>query len=115
MANIGAVSEIVGAFTRKFTKLDLFSLLMRHRVPSAPVRDLKKSYTTRMLARRALEWVEHPDLGSIPLPNSPWLWGTDPMPIVPSRRLGEDNHRVYGQWLGLPNDEIETLAAEGVI
>ena len=41
--------------------------------------------------------------------------GTDPMPIVPSRRLGDDTRQVYGKWLGLPNDEIETLLAEDVI
>ena len=117
VANIEAVDEIVSAFTRKFTKQDLFELLMRHRVASAPVRDLKDVvHDPHMLARRALEWIEHPDLGNIPLPNSPMRYeGTDPMPIVPSRRLGEDNRQVYGKWLGLPDDEIDTLVAEGVI
>ena len=117
VANIETVDEIVSAFTCKYTKEDLFELLMKHRVPSAPVRDLKEVvHDPHMLARRALEWVEHPDLGNIPLPNSPMRYdGMEPMPIVPSRRLGEDNRQVYGNWLGLPNNEIDTLVAEGVI
>jgi CoA:oxalate CoA-transferase len=69
-----------------------------------------------MLARRALQWIDHPELGRIPVQSSPLRFdGVEPLPIVPSRRLGEDNAVVYGEWLGLPPQEIEALAREGVI
>ena len=117
VANVDAVEEIVGQFTARYAKEELFELLMRHRVPSSPVRDLDDViHDPHMLARRAIEWIDHPTLGRVPLPNSPILYeGTEPLAIVPSRRLGEDNDRVYGEWLGLSAVEIGQLRAQGVV
>jgi len=115
--NIDTVDEIVASFTSQYAKQALFELLMKHRVPCAPVRDLDDVVNDpHMLARRALEWIDHPDLGRIPVPGSPMRYeGVEPKTIVPSRRLGEDNRAVYGDWLGLPAGEIEVLQGEGVI
>ncbi len=117
VANIEAVDELVSEFSSRYDKEDLFRLLMSHRVACAPVRDLDEViHDPHMLARRAIEWIDHPDLGRVPLPNSPNRYGgTEPLAIVPSRRLGQDNDKVYGEWLGLPPDEIVKLKSEGVI
>lgn len=117
VANIDAVDALVSEFTVGYGKEDLFQLLMRHRVPSSPVRDLHDViHDPHMLARRAIEWIDHPDLGKIPVPNSPIRYeGSDPLAIVPSRRLGQDNERVYSDWLGLPKIEVEQLRADGVL
>jgi crotonobetainyl-CoA:carnitine CoA-transferase CaiB-like acyl-CoA transferase len=117
VANMDAVDEIVSSFTRQHAKQQLFELLMRYRVPCAPVRDLEEVVNDpHMLSRRALEWIEHPDLGRIPVPGSPMRYdGVAPKTIVPSRRLGADNRAVYGDWLGLSGAEIDALVAEGVI
>jgi len=117
VANIDAVDEIVGAFTAGYDKEELFQLLMRHRVASAPVRDLNDViHDPHMLARRAIEWIDHPDLGKVPLPNSPMRYsGSAPLAIVPSRRLGEDNQAVYHDWLGITKEGFEELQAAGVI
>jgi CoA:oxalate CoA-transferase len=117
VANIDAVDEIVGAFTAGYEKEELFQLLMRHRVASAPVRDLNDViHDPHMLARRAIEWIDHPDLGKVPLPNSPMRYsGSDPLAIVPSRRLGQDNEVVYHDWLGISKDGLEELQVAGVI
>ena len=117
VANMDAVDEIVGGFTQRFAKQALFELLLKHRVPCAPVRDLDEVVNDpHMLARRALQWIEHPELGRIPVQSSPLRFeGVDPLPIVPSRRLGEDNVAVYGGWLGLSRDAIATLEEQEVI
>jgi CoA:oxalate CoA-transferase len=117
VANMDTVDEIVTAFTRGFKKQALFDLLMSHRVPCAPVRDLGEVVNDpHMHARRALEWVEHPLYGRVVLPNSPLRFeGAPPMPLEPSGRLGEHNEEIYGEWLGLGKDEIERLASEEVI
>ena len=117
VANMDTVDEIVGAFTSRFAKQPLFELLMKHRVPCAPVRDLDEVVNDpHMHARRALEWIEHPDLGRIAVPGSPMRYdGVEPKAIIPSRRLGQDNRVIYGDWLGLPPGEIDTLEHEGVI
>jgi crotonobetainyl-CoA:carnitine CoA-transferase CaiB-like acyl-CoA transferase len=115
--NMEIIDQLVDDFTVNYTKEELFQLLMQHRVPSAPVRDLHEViHDPHLLARRAIEWIDHPDLGKVPLPNSPLRYsGTEPSAITPSRRLGQDNDVVYGEWLGLSQHEIAKLKTEDVL
>ncbi|UUZ62759.1 CoA transferase [Polaromonas sp. P1-6] len=111
------VDQLVADFTAQHSKKALFDLLMSHRVPCAPVRDLDEVVNDEhMHARRALEWVEHPMYGRVCLPNSPMRYdGVEPIAIRPSGALGRDNQEVYGDWLGLSSDEISQLQVEEVI
>jgi CoA:oxalate CoA-transferase len=111
------VDELVAGFTAQHSKAVLFELLMRHRVPCAPVRDLDEVINDdHMHARRALEWVEHPVYGRVCLPNSPMRYdGVEPIGLRPSGPLGRDNREVYGDWLGLSEQEISRLQTEEVI
>lgn len=111
------VDDIVSEFTRGFNKAELFERLMAHRVPAAPVRDLDEVvHDPHLLARRAIEWIDHPDMGRIPVPNSPMRYdGVQPATIMPSRRLGQDNEQVYGQWLGHPPEQLARFKEQGVI
>ena len=115
--NMDDVDELVAEFTAQHAKKSLFDLLMSHRVPCAPVRDLDEVVNDEhMHARRALEWVEHPMYGRVCLPNSPMRYdGVEPIELRPSGELGRDNHEVYGDWLGLSVDEIADLLTEEVI
>ena len=111
------IDDLVGGFTAQHRKQALFDLLMKHRVPCAPVRNLDEVVNdAHMHARRALEWVEHPLYGRVCLPNSPLRYdGVEPAQIRPSGALGRDNHAVYGQWLGLSESEIKQLHEDEVI
>ena len=111
------IDELVAGFTSQHAKQALFDLLMRHRVPCAPVRNLDEVVNDEhMHARRALEWIEHPVYGRVCLPNSPLRFdGVEPMQIRPSGPLGRDNREVYGDWLGLSAGQIEQLEREEVI
>jgi CoA:oxalate CoA-transferase len=115
--HMALVDELVSEFTARFEKQALFDLLMQHRVPCAPVRDLDEVVNDPHLhARGALQWQDHPELGRIPVQSSPLRFaGTDQMPITPSRPLGADNNAIYGDWLGLTANEIAELTREGVI
>ena len=115
--HLDEIDALVGDFTSQHRKQNLFDLLMTHRVPCAPVRDLDEVVNDRhMHARRALEWVEHPLYGRVCLPNSPMRYdGIEPAAIRPSGALGCDNRAVYGDWLGLSELEIEQLLKEEVI
>ena len=117
VAHMDEIDELVSGFTAQHAKQPLFELLMSHRVPCAPVRNLDEVVNdVHMHERRALEWVEHPIYGRVCLPNSPLRFdGVEPMPIRPSGALGRDNHEVYGDWLGLSEADIETLIREEVI
>lgn len=117
VARMDEVDALVESFTRKFLKQELFELLMKHRVACAPVRDLGEVVNDpHMHARGALQWIEHPEFGRIPVQSSPLRFeGADPLPIIPSRQLGQDNAAVYGDWLGLSKNQIDVLKTEGVI
>ena len=115
--NMDDIDDLVSGFTQAWAKKDLFDLLMQHRVPCAPVRNLDEVVNdVHMHSRRALEWVEHPIYGRVCLPNSPLRFdGVEPMAIRPSGELGRDNQEVFGDWLGLSVDEIAQLQHEKVI
>lgn len=116
VANMDAIDDIVGSWTRGFAKQALFELLMRHRVPCAPVRDLGEVVNDPHLhARGALRRVAHPTLGEVVLPTGAMRFGEDPPPLSPSRALGADNAAVYRDWLGLSGDEFAAAEAEGAI
>ena len=111
------IDALVSEFTARYAKKALFELLMRHRVPCAPVRDLDEVVNDEhMHSRRALEWIEHPLYGRVCLPNSPLRFdGVEPMAIQPSGELGRDNREVYGEWLGLSEAEMAQLTKDEVI
>jgi crotonobetainyl-CoA:carnitine CoA-transferase CaiB-like acyl-CoA transferase len=117
VTHIADVDAAVTEFTQRFDKEPLFQLLIKHRVPCAPVRDLADVVNDpHMHERRALEWIEHPLLGRVVLPNSPLRFeGVEPPAIRPSGELGCDNAAVYRDWLGIPQAEIDKLVREQVI
>ncbi len=117
VAHIEEIDALVGGFTARFDKQELFDLLMRHRVPCAPVRDLVEVVNdAHMHERGALHWIDHPIYGRVVLPHSPLRFdGVAPLPIAPSGELGRDNGAVLGDWLGYDAAGIAALAAAGVI
>ena len=69
-----------------------------------------------MLERGALEWVEHPLYGRMPLPRSPLRFSGAPLPeIEPSGETGRDNALVYGAWLGLGDAGVAELVRQQAI
>jgi len=115
--NSAAVDEIVGTFAAQFSREELFKLLFRHQVPCAPVRDLAEITNDPHLHERGmLEWMNHPKYGRIAAARSPLRFGDQaPNPLEPSAELGAHNREIYGDWLGLADDELENLKKEGVI
>jgi CoA:oxalate CoA-transferase len=117
VAHIDVVDELVSSFTGRYSKQDLFALLMKHRVPCAPVRTLMEVVNDPHLHQRGmLQWIEHPELGRIAVPSSPMRYaGATPLPHQPSRPLGADNEDVLAGWLGLAPEQVRKLAQDGVI
>ena len=69
-----------------------------------------------MHERGALVWIDHPDLGRIVAMRSAIRYQGVPLPAIePSPGLGQHNHDIYGEWLGLSAAEVAELRASGVI
>jgi CoA:oxalate CoA-transferase len=117
VANIDFVDELVGTWTAGFERDELVALLLKHRIPHAPVRDLVEVMNDQhMHERGSLQWVDHPELGRVVLSHSPIRYGGLPLaPLEPSEALGASNAAVYGDWLGLTAEELEALKNEDVI
>jgi formyl-CoA transferase len=111
------VDALLEAWTRQLPKDDIATRMLEAKVPCAPVRSLKEVMHDRnMLARGSLQHVHHPELGDVILPHSPLVFeGTERRPIEPSLPLGASNHRVFGQWLGHTEQELERWREAGVI
>ena len=108
---------MVTAWTSSLNKAEVVAIAKRLKVPAAPVRNpVEVMNDAHMHERGMLQHVNHPSLGDVILPNSPLrLHGADRVEPVPSPLLGQHNAEIYGEWLGLGSDAVETLMRDGVI
>jgi crotonobetainyl-CoA:carnitine CoA-transferase CaiB-like acyl-CoA transferase len=116
-ANLEATDAIVAAWTKAMGKKEVFAVAKRYRIPCAPVRTVPEVMNDpHMHSRGMLERIEHPELGKIVVPSTPLrLHGAGRVPTVPSPSIGQHNEEIFGDWLGLPPDEIVALKQQGVI
>ncbi len=117
VAHMLEVDALMESWTALHTKEEIAEHMLAAAVPCAPVRELSEVVLDRnMHARGSLQWIDHPDLGRVVLPHSPLIFeDLDRLPIRPSSRLGADNAKVFGDWLGHTPEELRQLASEGVI
>lgn len=111
------VDEMVGAWVAPQAKEVVFERLRAVGVPAAPVKTLgEATRDPHLYARGMLQDIEHPVLGRITVPHTPILFEDYGRPTPrPSGELGQDNAEVYGDWLGVGSDELESLRSEGVV
>jgi CoA:oxalate CoA-transferase len=111
------VNTLVETWTKSLAKDELLAISRKHNFPCAPVRNLHEViHDEHLHARGMLEWIDHPVLGRLALQRSPLRFQeSDLMPIIPSDELGAHNTEVFGDWLGLPPDELNRLKQDGVI
>ena len=115
--NMDEVDAAIGAVTIRFTKTELFDLLIKNRVPCAPVRTVPEVINDPHLhARGSLQWIDHPEYGRIVVPSSPLRFaGEEKMPYRPSAALGEDTYAILSERLGMTPAQIEQLREERVL
>ncbi len=115
--HMDVVDGLVEGWTKSLPKKEAFAICRKHRVPSAPVRDLREVMNDpHMHQRGMLEEIDHPDLGRITVPTSPLRFhGADKVATTPSPSVGQDNAAIYGGWLGLSEAEIAALKSDDVI
>jgi CoA:oxalate CoA-transferase len=117
LAHRGETDALIAAWTQTLGKMEIFAVAKRHRIPLAPVRDVNEvMHDPGMHERGFLAEIEHDEIGRITVPTSPLRFhGADPVPLMPSPKLGQHNQEIYGGWLGLSEAEIGELKDGGVI
>ena len=111
------VGLIAGFFASK-TKADLFKTALERRLLIAPITTVDEVLaSTQLESRKYWQTLEHPELGrSFPYPG-PFAKFSE-APIVYRRRpplIGEHNHEIFANELGLSDDQIQDLSRRGII
>ena len=111
------VDAAIAEVTRGYDKTSLFELLIRHRVPCAPVRTVNEVVDDPHLhARGSLQWIDHPEYGRIVVPSSPLRFSRgEKTPYKPSSAKGEHTDAILSERLGMGADEIAALHAKHVV
>lgn len=113
VSNMDIVDSIVSEWTEKRSKSDVFDLLIKNKIPCAPVRDLDEViHDENMHARGALQYQDHPEIGRIIVQQTPIRFDDlEPMHITPSRRLGEDTEAILRKFTTLEQSEIDEVSS----
>jgi crotonobetainyl-CoA:carnitine CoA-transferase CaiB-like acyl-CoA transferase len=110
------INEQVTSFTMRFLKEELAELMQKHGIPGLPVNspsDFMKD--PHIKARGFFDSVAHPVIGSFAQAGSPFMVNGRRPPPSPAPLLGQHNHEIFRDELGLTADEVAVLAAEKVI
>lgn len=107
---------IISAWTRPQEKGSAAAILQAAGVPAAPVQTVPEVFQDEHLrARGFFEPVSHAVAGCWEMEAPHWRMSETPAHIrLPPPSFGEHNHWVFRHLLGLSDEEVEGLRAEGV-
>ncbi|HEY8489665.1 MAG TPA: CoA transferase [Dehalococcoidia bacterium] len=110
------VRRAVEAWTRGRTKTEAAEELQRHGVPAGPVLSVREMMAHRQVtARGCYREVAHPSYRPLPYAQSPVRFaGREAREDRHAPLFGQDNRYVFRDLLGLSEEEIQRLYAEGV-
>jgi benzylsuccinate CoA-transferase BbsF subunit len=115
--NQDALDAIVERWTRARSVGDAVASLQGAGVPAMRVHvDDSIASDPHVLARGFIQEIDHPVLGRRRLVGVPWRFESGGVGIhAPAPLIGQHNHYVLGDILGLSSEEIERLVADGVV
>ena len=117
MLNNNAILEIVEEFFIGRERKWLYREGQRRAIPLVPIPSVAEVLEWEQTrARNYFETIDDPVLGKIRVPGTPLrLTSHRPQASRPTPQLGEHNREIFGQRLGLRDDEIATLKRAGTI
>ena len=112
-----AIDECVRAWTQQRSAAAVMQLLQGVGVIAAKLNNAPAILDEPHLQDRGyLQWLEREYVGVQPHPSPPFRVTADPIPITsPAPTLGQHNHDILGELLGLGAAELEELERQGVI
>lgn len=110
------INPLVASFTSRYEKEELSLLLQKHGLPALPVnspRDFMED--PHIVERGFFGTVSHPVLGAFSQPGAPFLLDGARSGPRPAPMLGQHNGEILGGELGLSEEDLGVLSAEGVL
>jgi crotonobetainyl-CoA:carnitine CoA-transferase CaiB-like acyl-CoA transferase len=116
-ANIDAVEAAIHDWLGTVTRREAFERAQAQHVPCFPVHSIAEvADNEQYRAREFYADHDHPAAGAVRMPGAPCRMSATPWRIVRGApRLGEHNHKIFVERLGVSEAELERLAAERVI
>lgn len=110
------IEAMITEWTKKLTKYEVMDLLGKAGVPCGACLDTKEILEDPHLReRKMIVDVTHPTRGTFPMPGCPVQLSESPVEVQPSPLLGQHTNDVLKQWLGLGDDELQSLREGGVV
>jgi crotonobetainyl-CoA:carnitine CoA-transferase CaiB-like acyl-CoA transferase len=111
------LDAIIRDWIGSHTTEEVLAAFAEHEAAIAPVNSIADIFEDpQYRARQTITTVDHPKLGPLTMPNViPTLSETPGRIDHPGPEIGEHNHEVYVDRLGLSEEELEALCAEGVV
>jgi crotonobetainyl-CoA:carnitine CoA-transferase CaiB-like acyl-CoA transferase len=118
VANQDALDAIIGRWTRPRRRYAIMRQCQAAGIIAAPVQSAEDrvEYDPQLQHRQMYPIIEHPELGAVPNEGYPVKMSRTPA-FVHGRAptYGEHNQYVYGELLGMSDEEIHSLRERGVI
>ena len=121
MARVEHMDELkalIEDWTKDYTVDEIVEKVLAAGVPSGPVYDLSQIVKDEHIAgaREMFPIMHHPVIGDMPVNgDAVKLMETMPHVTKPSPLLGEDNERVFKEFLGYDSEKLAELKEKGVI
>jgi crotonobetainyl-CoA:carnitine CoA-transferase CaiB-like acyl-CoA transferase len=117
LARVDALDQAIAAWTRLRPAHALMTELQSHGVRAAATHAASTLMDDAHLSARGYwQWLERAVVGNQPNPSAPYRLGPEPMPVrAPAPTLGQHNRDVLGGILGLDDEKLAALEADGII
>ena len=118
LRNQDELDDIIGRWTRQTSRYHVAQLLQERGVPAGPVLDCgADTYDNPHLQDRDyFQVVDHPDAGTHLLSGQIWKMANRPeVRHCPAPSLGQHNHRILGDLVGISSEVLDDMEREQVI
>lgn len=111
------LDELIEAWTINYTHYEVMEMLQRAGVAAAPSFSNEELFhDPHCRERECFTPVQHPEEGELYVLAPPWRFSATPAKVTgPAPLLGEHNEYVFGELLGMPEEEISRLVAEKIL
>lgn len=114
--NEDELDHLVNEWTIRFSSEEVMSKMQAHGVPAGVARTAKGIFEDPQLKHRNhFVVLQHPEVGYCSNPSWPAKLSKAPPQIRHAPCIGNDNTYVYSKLLGISNEEIGNLIADGVV
>ena len=109
--NMSLTDTVVESWSMTKSTKEVFESCQEQEVICAPVQSVSDVLNDpHLIARGALEKIEHPELGELMLLSTPLRFrGVNPPSVSLPRAIGECNEAIYGEFLGLSSEQVSEL------